>query len=198
MSDYRLDTARHIGKTIFHLPQEYRPEFERYSQEDEQLHIDILRARDTPTLGETCYGSIGISQFDNELEIEGQPLRVEILAVCASQWDIIGHGIAACGFQLASGYRVLRPDIVCEGVLSGYNDCITTTGLLLTAPFSFEHTHVLSFPSFSISWLQAIPITQSECEFVLSHEHSAQELLSLFEAQQLKLNCLDRDSVHFD
>ena len=168
----------------------------------ESLTIPIAVAPASPDRGLSTYATVGLSQHDNGLvTADGTPLRVELLTVGRTEYDLLGRGLANSAFNIASGECRAKPGLVLPGVFEGYGTGLTTPHALLWYPFPWGgRFDGFTRDGVSIQWLLVVAITQQELEFVAAHGpgfHGAgvEKLVDAFENNETDVYDMSRASA---
>ena len=158
------------------------------------LEIDVLSCIDSPQQGVTSWGTIGMSDWTNLAASGGTPeVRVELVAACQSSVDF-GSFLASCAFNVGTGQFGIAPNLVFPRVIELYRPDVTMAHLMFVPPFLWNS----DFPtvregSIAITWLQAVPV--SESEFLFLKSNGAEALTELFEGNQIDVFDIDRRPV---
>lgn len=173
-----------------------RCEVFEYGQDEGDLRVHVLECANTPSQGLTSYGTVGMSEFDNQLvTAEGSPLRVELVSAAGEGWGFVAQALATCAFNVGGGEYRCKPGTVFPSVFEGYETPVTTPHAFMWYPFFWEAEFSgLVFENVQIEWLQVVPITDAEMEYV--RDFGAEALVDRLEAvSDRELSSLDRSSV---
>ena len=128
--------------------------------------IHLLQFADSPRSGLTSFGTIGLSNYDDGTSVDGKPLRVELLGVSPSNIAEFPNMLSTCAFLVESGRTTLAPGSVVPDVIAEYRPDLPTKHFVFVAPTLWpRRIDVMDFESHVVSWLLAIPITDSELAF---------------------------------
>lgn len=173
-----------------------KPVVDRYAEDDNDPYwVDVMRTSDCPQAGVTSYATLGMSRFDNGgLQSGGKPLRVELLAACQSEYTHMADGLSSCALNVAkSGYQV-TPGVVHPNVLNLYSPDITLKHLLLVPPFIWEPEPTSrELDGMIITWLMAVPISDSEIEY--ARLSGTDQLEALFDEHQIDVFNINRAPI---
>lgn len=144
-----------------------RAKVTRFHHEDRKdLHVEILSAVGSPEPGLTSFGTIGMSTFDSGKVTPTGPLRVELVGPAQDRRTAMANGLATCAFNVGTGQFGIKPEAVYPGVFAGYQDEVTTPHALFWDPDLWSQSFgVIEECTVTITWLMAIPITESEFGF---------------------------------
>lgn len=173
-----------------------KPIVDRFADDDEDPNwVDVMRTAESPQPGVTSYATLGMSRFDNGgLEVDGKPLRVELLAACQSEFTHIADGLASCALNVAKDKWQVTPGVVHPNVLDLYRPDIVLKHLFLVTPFLWgDGPADRKFDELIVTWLMAIPISDSEIDHVA--RYGPERLESLFEERQIDVFDINRDVV---
>jgi len=145
----------------------------------ETLSIDILEVDDSPEDGLVSYSTLGL--FDAELlHDDGKPMdtRVELCADMPEDLEEWGAVMATAAFGVMRQGHAAIPGRVLEDCVSEYYPDTTVPHLYLCVPYSWREG---SFPGLeldggaTVHWLQAVPISDRERDYIESAGHEAFE-----------------------
>lgn len=165
-----------------------------YNDDNKESKIAILNAENSPNLGETSYSTIGLSDYDIDLTVEGRPLRVEIVGASPNEFQEYGNIISTCAFNIInSGYScslgMIYPDVV-KMYYPDYN----MKHIMFVSPFLWDDKlETQDSESKKIAWLQAIPI--SEVEYLYVEKNGREAFIDLLEQADIDILALDRESI---
>ena len=160
---------------------------------DEKSEIHVLHSTETPEEGLIAYCTIGLSDYPDDSYTVDPPLGVEILAV--SNLPDFGEVVSTAAFcVINSGYRV-QPGAVFPGVVKLHHPDTTVPNLMFIHPYLWDDEALQSrvYEDKTVAWLQAVPISDTETEYVL--ENGADALSALFEERDPDFIDLERDSI---
>ncbi|WP_234407857.1 suppressor of fused domain protein [Anaerosinus massiliensis] len=165
-----------------------------YGDDNEKSKIAILHAEESPNVGETSYSTIGLSDYNIDLDVESGPLRVEIVAAAPSDLKEYGNVISTCAFNIInSGYSCF-PGTIYPDVVQMYYPDYHMKHIMFVSPFLWdEKLETKNMEDKIIAWLQAIPISESEYQYV--EKNGVEIFLDLLEKSNIDILDLDRESV---
>lgn len=155
--------------------------------------VDVLNAPDRPGPGSMAFGTIGMSRHDLGLSVGGTSVRLELAGSMTALVPEFGQALATAALQVVSGEYEMQPGAVFPDVLGGLRDDVFVPHLLFVPVFLWELPN-LEVDGVLVTWLQAVPITQTEYEFAREHG-SSDALQSLLEAHGVDVEHAWRDSV---
>lgn len=164
-----------------------------YLDKDEKSEIYVLHSTETPGQGLISYCTIGLSDYpDDGFEVT-PPLGVEIIAV--SNLPEFGEVVSTAAFcVINSGYKA-RPGGAFPGVVKLHHPDTTVPNLMFVQPYLWGEQSFTSrtYDGKTVAWLQAVPISDAETQYLL--DHGADALNELFEQHDPDFIDLQRDSV---
>ena len=164
-----------------------------YLDKDEKSEIHVLHSTETPEEGLISYCTIGLSGYpDDSYEVD-PPLGVEIVTV--SNLPDFGEVVSTAAFcVINSGYRA-QPGAVFPGVVRLHHPDTTVPNLMFIHPYLWDDEALRSrvYGDRTVAWLQAVPISDAETEYVL--ENGADALSALFEEHDPDFIDLGRASI---
>ncbi|RYY14240.1 MAG: suppressor of fused domain protein [Alphaproteobacteria bacterium] len=185
--------ARHL-ETVFRC----RPRIiAHYEDAGSPFRIGMARVSNYPAPGLATVATVGTSnsrlfQADGS---EHPATRVEFIASCRDgQEDDLVEALflAACFVGKRGG--AAEPCIFLNDLLGRFRPSSPVPHGFLTTPFAYED--ILSSRDFAgrrVTWLQVVPVSTREVAYARTHSTGALE--SLFEAQGVEWDDLDRGSV---
>lgn len=170
------------------------PHVQAYYHDTEALSVDILKCEDRPCKGVTSYSTIGLSDTPMFKDGEEFSVRLELSAACSSVNTQFANVIASAAFCIVRSKRLYHPGATLQGYVREYFASSSVPHLYLTAPFLWEsELKMLSLESKKVCWLLAMPISESESQYLGVYGDDALE--SLFEEHQVDIYDLNRSSV---
>lgn len=167
------------------------PKVERFSDDQQFSTVDIMTVEDCPDVGISTFGTIGMSDTSINITAHGRPLRVEILMSLASSCQHGANITASSAFNVINSGIIPTPDTVIPSVINIYEQC-AMKHIMLIDPFLWK-IEAQSFVSKTVTWLQAIPISEAERNFASTE--GGESLQDLFEKHQIDVFNLSRPSI---
>ncbi|MCM1142197.1 MAG: suppressor of fused domain protein [Clostridium sp.] len=165
-----------------------------YLDEKEKKAIDILSCFDTPYENVNSYATLGLCNIDARLESGGKPLLAELVSACESKYDFFPNIMSTSAFQIIDGIISYAPGVVVPNVVSMYYSDRKMKHMLMAYPFLWEHElYTISAENKLISWLQLIPISDLEYEYLLKYGYNALE--DAFEQNEIDVVDLNRNCI---
>jgi hypothetical protein len=164
-----------------------------YLDKDEKSEVYVLHSTETPEQGLISFSTIGLSDYSDDHYRVEPPLGAEIIAV--SNLPEFGEAVSTAAFcVINSGYHA-RPGGAFPGVVKLHYPDTTVPNLMFTEPYMWDEESLRSrvYGDKTVAWLQAVPISDAETEYLL--EHGAEALSELFEEHDPDFIDLQRDSV---
>ena len=164
-----------------------------YAFKDESgKEIDIFCVDDSPIEHVSSYSTVGLSDYTLNKKIDDKSLRAEIIGSTDSRNDLFPNIISDCAFKVMDGLSPCMPGTVFLNAIDNYYLDSNMKHMLLTIPFLWE-LHDLEFEHEYVTWLFAVPISESEYHFFV--ENGYQKLEMLFEKKQIDIYDLNRSPV---
>lgn len=165
-----------------------------YLDEKNQKAIDILTCFDTPFEHVNSYATIGFSKLAAKLTSGGKPLTVEFVSACESTYDLFPNIVSTSTFQLMDGITTYGPGSVIPDVISMYYPKSDMKHMWMAYPFLWNNApRTLTVEEKLVAWLQLIPISDMEYQYLLQNGYDALE--DLFEKAEVDVLDLGRKSV---
>ena len=185
----KIKIAQEIARAVGGVPQAYT-----FRNHDNKLDLFIGENRPDDDL--TTAATIGLSEYTIYRRINDKPLRVEIIGAADAELEYFPNIIADCGFNIVRGEYSISPGAVYPNIIRNYYPNAKVNHIFFTQPFLWE-LESFDFDEEYVTWLQAIPITEAELQFLEKHgaEVGAQKLEELFEEHQIDVYDFMRPSV---
>ena len=185
----KIKIAQEIARAVGGVPQAYT-----FRNHDNKLDIFIGENRPDDYL--TTAATIGLSEYTIYRRINDKPLRVEIIGAADAELEYFPSIIADCGFNIVRGEYSISPGVVYPNIIRNYYPNAKVNHIFFTQPFLWD-LEPFDFDEEYVTWLQAIPITEAELQFIEKHgaEVGAQKLEELFEEHQIDVYDFMRPSV---
>ncbi len=164
-----------------------------YLDKDEKSEIYVMHCTETPEPGLISYCTIGLSDYPDDGYEVNPPLGVEIIAV--SNDPDFGEVVSTAAFcVINSGYKA-RPGGAFPGVVKLHHPDTTVPHLMFVEPYLWDEQALASRPygGKTVAWLQAVPITDAETQYLL--DNGPEALNQLFEQHDPDFVDLQRASV---
>jgi hypothetical protein len=170
------------------------PHVDEYANESEKLTVGILYCRDRPSKGVTSYSTIKLSDHPMKWDDGEFPTRLELAGLCLNTAEFFSNVLASAAFSIMQSDAVYHPGTVMPNGVDRYHPSAKLPHLYLTAPFCWENElKTLDCGTKKVSWLLAMPISESEYSHL--KEHGDRALESLLEQKQVDFSNPDRASV---
>ncbi|ASC81594.1 type VII secretion system immunity protein YqcF [Bacillus subtilis] len=171
-----------------------KPKVTKYWDDNENSNIDILSVSDQPQEGITSYATLGLSDHSINYEVNGTPLRIEIVAAMESASDIYANVLSTCAFNIINSNFTCAPGVIFKNVISMYDQETDMRHVMFVSPFLWEEDlELLEFSNKSVTWLMAIPISEGELQ--VTEKHGSDYLQDLLESKQIDIFDIKRESV---
>jgi len=156
--------------------------------------IDLLSCPDSPTAGVTSYSTIGLSDHQFKAIDTDMPLGVEVVGACGSNFELYPNIISSISFAVVNDKQECYPDAVFKHVVTINEASETLKHVLLVDPFLWSaKLETLRFTQKATAWLQAVPISDGELNYL--EKNGADALHELFTKHQIDVFNLNRVSV---
>jgi hypothetical protein len=170
------------------------PRVADYADRSEQLTVGILHCRDRPREGVTAYSTIRLSDHPMRWGAGEFLTRLELAGVCVNNVEYFPNVLASAAFSIMRSDAVYHPGTVMPNYAHQSDGSSTLPHLYLTAPFLWENgLTTLDCGTKKVSWLLAMPISESEYSYL--KEHGDQALERLLEKQDVDVSNPERPSV---
>lgn len=167
------------------------PEIFSYHNADETISVDIMTCADE-NFSITTLSTIGLSNVDIGKEIDGKPLRVELLMLGDSHEEIFENILASVAFQIKEN-QYCDFGLVIENVIKPYVSDTTVNHILLMQPVFWEKYSPCVLDGNIVAWLLAIPISEDERNYIA--QNGVDKFDVFLEKSNVDLIDLRRNSV---
>lgn len=156
--------------------------------------VGILLIPDCPGTGLSSWATLEASAFETPFRTPDQrPVRLEFVAAVDDRLDRFGDAVAACAFAIGPENDV-KPGTVYRDAVSRLYPKASTPHLMSVQPFVWDAA-IASYndEDAHVTWLQLVPVTEREADFVA--EQGAGALEDAFMREQPDLFTIDRPDV---
>ena len=143
------------------------PAVVRYFDKGEVNSVDVMSISDCPQPGTTTWGTIGLSAYSIDLILEeDRELRCEFIGAAYSDWDHFGRILGLCAFNIIRFDASVHPGTVYPDLVSDYYPDVTMKHIMFHNPYLWgDGPASMDYPENHVTWLMAVPISDSEMEF---------------------------------
>ena len=170
---------------------------QRYWDDEKNNFLDIFTCDDPIDSNVKFYGTIGLSDYSNEIKMNDGSLKnvpIEFLMTGYKTFDKVPNIISTCGFYLRKNKWECQPGSVFKSMVEMYYKETNMKHILFTAPYLWEEKLVpLVLETKTVNWLLGVPISDSELNY--RNEHGVSALEDLFEKNEVDIFDLNRKSV---
>jgi antitoxin YqcF len=170
------------------------PHVDYFGDREEQLKVGILTCPARPTDDLTSYSTLGLSDHPMPWGEGEFSTRIELAGVCASDEPKFANVLALAAFCIIRSGKVYHPGTVMPDYVRLIFPSLDLPHLYLTAPFLWQETlRTLDLVTRKVSWLLAMPISESERLYLTQHGEDAFE--SALEQAEIDFADLRRPSI---
>lgn len=144
-------------------------------------------------LDEMYYGTVGTFPYSIDLQVDNKPLRVEFVAVAQKEYELFPNILSTCCFHIINSHYACYPGVVYPNVIKLFYPEFNMKHLMLTNPYTWDSEFTLDMGDCIVTWLEALPISDSEYEYI--REHGSDAFEDYLEQQEVDLLDLNRPSV---
>ena len=167
------------------------PKVTQYLDRDEKSEIAILSSADRPEDGLNSFSTVGLSDYPIPGTLR-PPLGVEITAI--SGLPDFAAVLSTAAFCVINSGWLAEPGRVFPDVVAAHVPGTTVPHLMFVNPYSWEdELRSRELTGKTVAWVQGIPVTDAEMEYV--REQGAEALEDLFEQVQPDFLDLQRASA---
>jgi antitoxin YqcF len=165
----------------------------RYHDNDRKSYVDILIAAEAPQPGVTSYSTIGLSDAPLYQGAKEFAARVELVGACSSAFQGFPGILATAAFCIMNSHWFCAPGIIFPEALAQHNGGSPMKHLMFVPPFLWDDLKTIRFPSKTVAWLLAVPISDKELR--LAEKEGPKRLEEVFEIHQIDIFDPNRRSV---
>jgi hypothetical protein len=170
-----------------------RPTVTRYWDDSRTIGVDVAALADHPQSGVTSYSTVNLSDWELLEEGRPYPTRVEIVAACQSSVPNFALAVSTSALFIINSKWFCYPGAIFPNVLAMYELSPTMKHFFFVEPYLWQGLEPLRIDARTVSWLMAVPISDTEYRYAIDNGHEA--LDSLFLNAQIDVYRLDRPSV---
>lgn len=169
------------------------PKIHRYWDDNHHSSIDIFESRNRPNNNINTYSTIGLSGYSINKILDDFLLRVEFIGSCNEEYDQFANILATCAFNIINSKFTISRGEIYRNVIAMYYPGFTMKHIAFIHP-AFQDTPInLTIDNQFITWLQALPISPLEEEFIINN--GIEEFERLLEREEVDIFNLKRSSI---
>lgn len=176
------------------------PNVKEYLDEEEKLSIDLLSCPYTdPDTEEklkevTYYCTLGLSDYPMHQDGKEFAVRLEIVGACYKDVKWFPNTLATSAFYVIKKGWLCRPGVVLSNIVHMYEPTSKLQHLYFTAPFLWENElKTIQLETKKVSWLMAIPITDSEYKYL--QQYGDEKFEELLQENEIDICDIERESI---
>lgn len=151
---------------------------ERHLDSTRKLEISILCVSNCPIPGVNSYSTVGLWRTSLEHGPDALPVRLELVAAFPAEKDGFREVLAAAAFRIMRTRKAAAPGHVFPDYVHEWYPKATVPHLFFSVPSSWEEDALseVQMGNLEVQFLQILPISQPEYDFLLEHGEDALEL----------------------
>lgn len=150
------------------------PTVTRHYDRDENHEVDVAKRADCPLPGVNSYSTLNLSDYPLIRNGEESKTGVEILTADYSGFEYLANAISTAAFHIIKDQWFCAPGYAFPNILDKYDSDILLPHLYFTAQFFWDkNAQTVRVPGKTVSFLQAIPISEGERQYVVQHGDTA-------------------------
>jgi antitoxin YqcF len=154
----------------------------------------IVRRLDSPVKGVTSYSTFGLYEHPMIGPAGEFPVRIELVGACENDVESFPKILASAATCIRETPGVFYPGAIILNRIREFEPLASTQHFLLTTPFLWrERLGSLDLGTRKVSWLLAVPISESEYQY--RRRQGEGSLEKLFEEIRLDIFTLTRSPV---
>lgn len=186
--DYKV-IAKYLRNTIGK-----KASISQYYDKNEEKSVYIMTINDVLEDGINFYSTIGTSDYSINKSVDGLPLRVELMFTGESSEPKVPNMLSSCAFCIMDSNYNCYPGAIFYNIISSYIKNTDMKHIIFIEPFFWEDKlENLKFKDKIITWLLAIPISETEC--IYAEKNGFEALEELFEDYDIDVFDLNRKSI---
>lgn len=144
-----------------------------YYDEREERAVSVVEAIGSPSPTLSTFSTASLHGTVNLLD--GDDIRVELMMTVLRESACAANVVSTAAFNVMKSGWLAAPGVVFPGVVREYSSGTTTPHVMWTEPFAFDGlgTVTLDGVDVDVHWLQAVPLTEPEAEFLRSEGYDA-------------------------
>lgn len=142
--------------------------------DERELHaVAVVEAVGSPEASLSTFSTASLHVAENWLE--GEDIRVELMITVARESVFCGNIVATSAFNVLKSGWLAAPGVVFPDAVREYSPMTTTPHVMWTEPFAFDALSTVSLEGVAgdIHWLQGVPLTDREVDFLKSEGYDA-------------------------
>ncbi|MBZ9558058.1 MULTISPECIES: suppressor of fused domain protein [unclassified Modicisalibacter] len=169
------------------------PAVRKYWDEKKIFSVDLIECKDRPCEGVTSYSTIGLSDHPLIHKNVEFPVHLELTGASESSNNIFPHALTTAAFYIINEKWFCCPGAMLKNAIKLYEKSLEMQHLLFTTPFLWDDLRATKYPTKTVTWLLAVPISEDERQYARSNGTDALE--NLFEKEQIDIYDLSRKSL---
>jgi antitoxin YqcF len=169
------------------------PRVGEYLNASGTLSVGILSSVDRPAVDLTSYSTIKLSDHPMAWGDGEFPTRLELAGLCETRATFFPRVLVSAAFTIMQSDAVYHPGTVMRDLVRESDASTTLPHLFLTGPFAWDTLKTLDCGTKTVSWLLAMPISESEYAYLRQHGEKALE--RLFEQHRIDVANPERPAV---
>jgi len=191
VSDVHAD-SRAVARAAAAAFGAHEPTVRQWLDEGEAHAVHLMACADRPAAGFTTYSTVTLHQAPNVLDGENVP--VELAGVASTDAKTFGNLLATAALYVMKDRWLAAPGVVFPELVNQYDPSSRLEHVLWAPPFPWEQLgSVQVADDLTVHWLLAVPISEAERKFLVTHGFDALE--QLFAEHELDYFDLSRSSL---
>lgn len=168
-----------------------KPKIWEHRDETDKYAVDVLSCADVPKKGYTSFSTVTLHH--TPVDVRGNPVLTELAGVVETTVKEFENVLGTAAFYVIKDGWTAVPGAVLRDVVGDYGLSRTHIHLLLVPPFPWteELNEFKASSGESIHWLLAMPISESERQFL--EDKGFDELEDIFAEKEIPYFDLERD-----
>ena len=137
-----------------------------YYDEREEHAVAVVEAIGSPERSLSTFATASLHAVANRLD--GADIRVELMVTVRRKHAVAANMVATSAFNVLKSGWLAAPGVVFPGVVREYVPSTTTPHLMWAEPFAFSGLGTVALEGIAqdIHWLQGVPLTDREVDFL--------------------------------
>jgi hypothetical protein len=168
---------------------------QRYWDDKNENCVDIFTCDDPLDLNVKFYGTIGLSDYQNIIEMKNgsKNIPIELLISGYKKHDKMPNILSTCAFYILKDKWNCQPGTGFMNIVDFYYKK-EIRHIMFVPPFFWENKlEPLKLESKTVNWLFCAPISETELQYKV--KNGFEELENLFEKNGVDIFNLDRKSI---
>jgi hypothetical protein len=168
---------------------------QRYWDDTNEKFVDIFNCDDPVNSKVKFYGTLGLSDYLNVIEMKdgNKNIPIELLMASYNKYDKIPNILSTCAFYILKNKWTCQLGSIFMRMVDFYYKK-EMQHIMFVSPFLWEDKlEPLKLKTKTVNWLLAVPISESELQY--KNKNGFNDLQNLFEEKEIDIFDINRKSI---